>query len=135
MEYEYGIKNVPHEYDENNLYNENETNLNVEGIVHYELYSVMAFFLLFFSICSSIGCNLILDKRKENLKDKLIENKVEEYKDDDNFKIKDCSICLEDYEDGENILYLECGHYYHKKCSKNWFKDGNTCPLCRASFA
>lgn len=135
MEYEYDIKNFPHEYDENNLYNENETNLNVEGIVHYELYSVMAFFLLFLSIFSSIGCNLILDKRKENLKDKLIENKVEKYKNNDNFKIKDCSICLEDYEDGENILYLECGHYYHEKCSKNWFKDGNTCPLCRASFA
>ena len=32
MEYEYGIKNFPHEYDENNLYNENETNTIIGSI-------------------------------------------------------------------------------------------------------
>ena len=80
MDYEYGVKNFPHEYDEYDEYNENETNLNVENIVQYELYSVMAFFLLFLSICSSIGRNLLLDKRKENSKDKLIEKKLKNIK-------------------------------------------------------
>ena len=28
--------------------------------------------------------------------------------------------------------YLPCGHKFHKKCIEQWFKQGKTCPECRA---
>ena len=28
--------------------------------------------------------------------------------------------------------YLPCGHKFHKKCIEEWFKQGKTCPECRA---
>jgi hypothetical protein len=56
----------------------------------------------------------------------------------------DCSICLQPMNDPptqpairsgpEEIQegYLTCGHKFHTKCIKDWFKDGKTtCPFCR----
>ena len=40
-----------------------------------------------------------------------------------------CVICLEDI-NGNNKT-LQCGHTFHKKCIKKWFKKNNTCPTCR----
>jgi hypothetical protein len=29
------------------------------------------------------------------------------------------------------ILSVECGHTFHRRCLKRWFSKSNTCPLCR----
>ncbi|KAJ5239702.1 hypothetical protein N7468_004321 [Penicillium chermesinum] len=44
---------------------------------------------------------------------------------------KDCSICLEQMENGQRILKLLCGHYYHDACVSEWFENKRTCPICR----
>jgi len=47
---------------------------------------------------------------------------------------KPCDICLEEYEDQEDILILECNHYYHCKCIKQWLSNNrNVCPICKKS--
>lgn len=54
----------------------------------------------------------------------------------------DCAICLETtpwkqtdrYKfgpKGNDVTLLECGHVYHRKCLKNWYRVGHTCPCCR----
>ena len=43
---------------------------------------------------------------------------------------KNCSICLEDFSEGDKIIYLPCFHYYHSACIEKWTKSSNTCPLC-----
>ena len=45
-----------------------------------------------------------------------------------------CVICLEEYSIEDNILILDCNHYYHSECLINWFKKNPlyTCPLCRS---
>ena len=42
-----------------------------------------------------------------------------------------CLICLEYYEDQENVKTLPCMHYFHKVCIENWFNRGRTCPVCK----
>ncbi|KAH7441183.1 hypothetical protein KP509_03G028000 [Ceratopteris richardii] len=57
-----------------------------------------------------------------------------------------CSICCEDYTNGDEIVTLSCSHIYHRACVENWFrnklqgKERNsqtrttvqiTCPNCR----
>ncbi|KAL2093138.1 hypothetical protein ACEWY4_010450 [Coilia grayii] len=45
---------------------------------------------------------------------------------------RDCRICLEDYERGEEITVLPCLHGFHSSCVLHWLQGNPTCPLCRA---
>ncbi|XP_064391295.1 E3 ubiquitin-protein ligase RNF126-B-like [Halichondria panicea] len=44
---------------------------------------------------------------------------------------KSCSVCKEDFPNGENLLQLPCTHLYHKDCILPWLKLHDTCPTCR----
>ena len=45
--------------------------------------------------------------------------------------IEPCCICQEDYADGEDMGRVECGHYFHTACIKQWLVIKNTCPICK----
>ncbi|XP_057492295.1 probable E3 ubiquitin-protein ligase RHG1A isoform X2 [Actinidia eriantha] len=42
-----------------------------------------------------------------------------------------CSICQEDYVEGEDLGKLDCSHNFHFSCIKQWLMQKNTCPLCK----
>jgi hypothetical protein len=50
-----------------------------------------------------------------------------------------CTICLENFVEGEEITHLPCDHYFHLKTNitnecrgiVSWLKQSNECPLCR----
>lgn len=47
---------------------------------------------------------------------------------------KTCPICLASMGNtllGEIVTELPCKHVFHKACLARWFKDNNTCPLCK----
>ena len=45
-----------------------------------------------------------------------------------------CIVCYEQYASGEVIRILPCGHFFHYKCLKPWFKKSSLCPLCRTNI-
>jgi hypothetical protein len=45
-----------------------------------------------------------------------------------------CVICLEEFEDNNEIVILECGHYFKKDCAIKWLHCNKVCPLCRTSL-
>ena len=45
-----------------------------------------------------------------------------------------CTICLDDFIVGENVVLCPCGHCYHKKCLKNWLRVKSECPLCKVGI-
>ncbi|EQC35260.1 hypothetical protein SDRG_07487 [Saprolegnia diclina VS20] len=42
----------------------------------------------------------------------------------------ECSICLESYEVGEDVLTLPCAHLVHTICGTEWLSRNNACPSC-----
>ncbi|GJM89655.1 hypothetical protein PR202_ga05863 [Eleusine coracana subsp. coracana] len=46
-----------------------------------------------------------------------------------------CSICQEEFEAGEEIGKLSCGHNYHVHCIKQWLSRKNSCPVCKTAVS
>ncbi|TPX32480.1 hypothetical protein SeMB42_g07614 [Synchytrium endobioticum] len=42
-----------------------------------------------------------------------------------------CTICLTDFEPGENVSRLPCKHAYHPECIHKWLKEKVHCILCQ----
>ncbi|XP_021284343.1 probable E3 ubiquitin-protein ligase RHG1A [Herrania umbratica] len=44
-----------------------------------------------------------------------------------------CCICQEEYNDGQDLGTLECGHDFHADCINQWLMHKNLCPICKAT--
>lgn len=56
--------------------------------------------------------------------------------DSDKINNKDCSICLEDFDNTKQICQLvQCPHLFHKNCIISWYNISNqfSCPYCRCT--
>lgn len=42
-----------------------------------------------------------------------------------------CTVCYENLPIGTKAQFMPCGHTFHPDCLAPWFKDHNTCPVCR----
>ncbi|KAJ0076975.1 hypothetical protein Patl1_35316 [Pistacia atlantica] len=43
----------------------------------------------------------------------------------------DCSICLESFTDGDELICLPCEHRFHSACLYPWVRSCGDCPYCR----
>jgi len=50
-------------------------------------------------------------------------------------ELHQCSICLENYQQGELLTQLCCGHFFHVPCLARWMQRATQCPLCRTPAA
>ena len=47
-------------------------------------------------------------------------------------KTTDCTICLENFQNEDNILITGCKHLFHKKCAEQWLNNYSVkCPICK----
>ena len=70
---------------------------------------------------------------KENL-DKLKRFEMNEKYckvENDKSEVPNCCICLDEISLGSKTVLLPCGHLFHDDCIVTWFKNNNTCPICR----
>ncbi|KAK8520272.1 hypothetical protein V6N13_031265 [Hibiscus sabdariffa] len=44
-----------------------------------------------------------------------------------------CSICQEEYVNGDEVGRLQCEHRYHAACVLHWLQVKNWCPICKGS--
>lgn len=49
--------------------------------------------------------------------------------------VEGCSICLVDFEDGDELRKLPCGHRFHRACIDRWLlKSSTTCPIDKSDL-
>jgi len=42
-----------------------------------------------------------------------------------------CAVCMENYEESDDVYVLPCAHYFHLSCGDGWLADHNSCPICK----
>eukprot|EP00347_Sterkiella_histriomuscorum_P014851 403359283 len=110
------------------------------GIGRAMIITVIAALVVFFSPCIIFTAYSLHRQRQQQrvVKEDLIKNifKV-------NFSRQifpdttDCAICLGDLQENEIVTPLPCDmrHVYHSDCIIDWFKQNNSCPLCKAEVS
>lgn len=97
-------------------------------------------------------------KEDQNLKDAIIISSNSERTENIVENVQECGICLQQFEDGEQLKALDCAkklkeqnkdkdlesidkkcdgnmmHIFHEVCIVKWFEKKTECPLCRASY-
>jgi hypothetical protein len=76
-------------------------------------------------------------KYKKYKKDTFNFDKILINIDYDKINEKECSVCLEDFDNTKQICQLvQCRHLFHKTCIINWYNISNklSCPFCRCIY-
>jgi hypothetical protein len=47
---------------------------------------------------------------------------------------KECMVCLEMMQKGQEVRCLPCGHRFHRKCIDTWLLSKRKCPLCNLNI-
>lgn len=42
-----------------------------------------------------------------------------------------CTVCCEDFQEGEELRILPCLHRYHRACVDPWLREHRACPICK----
>ncbi|XP_041356123.1 uncharacterized protein LOC121373517 [Gigantopelta aegis] len=53
---------------------------------------------------------------------------------DDPYHMEKCTICLCEFEDGEDVRRLPCMHLFHIECVDQWLSTNKKCPICRVDI-
>ncbi|KAG7191049.1 hypothetical protein KM043_007095 [Ampulex compressa] len=56
---------------------------------------------------------------------------VENLKEIEIDEVKQCPVCLKEFEVGSMAKSMPCRHIFHKECIVPWLQKTNSCPLCR----
>ena len=139
-------------YDDNNYVNNNQTGYNSVGYSFFPELIV----LFFFSYTTAMICRCFKgvcfnnNNNNNNSNNRIynsdieariipnlsqIDKKTISYEELLNyFNNYDCTICLEEFNNDEEIIKLKCNHLFHSKCIDDWIEKNQSCPLCRINL-
>ena len=80
------------------------------------------------------GTLINLKKALNESKNEII-NKNSILKNWNDIEIFECPICLDEFQNNDDIRLLICSHKFHKKCIDLWFNKQLNCPMCKSNLS
>jgi transglutaminase/protease-like cytokinesis protein 3 len=82
------------------------------------------------------GLEIDLSNLNDNIKIIITEDDFNKFErinyDSINKDNNDCLICIESFNENDEIVKIKCNHYFHCNCIKSWLcNESNKCPICR----
>ncbi|XP_075495062.1 putative E3 ubiquitin-protein ligase RHG1A isoform X1 [Primulina tabacum] len=77
--------------------------------------------------------NVCTGLTEENISSLLKTHRHVNVRAENSVETEPCSICREEYNEGEGIGTLECGHDFHQRCINQWLMQKNLCPICKTT--
>ncbi|RNA26665.1 RING finger, partial [Brachionus plicatilis] len=74
------------------------------------------------------------DKLKKATLKALAKMEVRKISNGDKEITETCAICLENYQENDQIRELPCGHYFHQKDVDLWLLEHRNCPMCKINI-
>lgn len=54
---------------------------------------------------------------------------------DENSKLpkdkNECIICMSSFQINEKVKIMPCTHFFHTDCIRQWFRENDSCPICK----
>ncbi|MCL7032054.1 hypothetical protein MKW94_023940 [Papaver nudicaule] len=104
------------------------------------IFFVISFSWLMWNVCKHYRC-IAAEERRIRAVDQGLDRKVLDtfpvfvHPDVKNKRsVRDCAVCLGEFEDGDVLRLLSCDHVYHTDCIGKWLVSNSTCPLCRSEL-
>ncbi|CAN4095375.1 unnamed protein product [Withania somnifera] len=70
---------------------------------------------------------------EETISSRLKQRNYKSIKTEEPEEAEPCCICREEYNEGDDLGKLECGHDFHTDCIKQWLMQKNLCPICKTT--
>lgn len=110
--------------------------LTIINLVIYFIYMYLPIIIVLFVLCFFLPQVIRIHRQQQspqysNLTVDKIENILPSRRCESIDQNKNCTICLEDFNLGDNIRTLTCNHIYHTGCIDDWLTINNSCPVCR----
>lgn len=123
----------------------NNTDRPISGFsLQYQTVPLNSYSNMLNSFMGMNGTSLNTQPLNEDVKMVLTESEISNLK---KIKLKDvsginhesehkCTVCLENMNEEDEVILLDCKHFFHRKCIETWFKEcSNKCPICMATVA
>ena len=89
----------------------------------------LLFCCFFYKQCANL-CRIYIEQKKKQIKLNSVFKDVNI--DSAPLLNTNCTICLDEFEDGDKLVELkDCHHVFHKSCINTWFTQKQTCPNCQ----
>lgn len=46
----------------------------------------------------------------------------------------ECTICIDELNEGDEVVVLPCNHWFHNECVVLWLREHNTCPIVSRNY-
>ena len=119
-----------HDSNDKNLYTSIETSL----VMYYSSCFFVPIVSLFTSLMWHISAQRSLQVERHYDSQQFADFQHINYNDcqDQPYLDTKCTICLNEYEATDCLLFLPCQHSFHVACIETWVQHNNKCPLCFA---
>ena len=120
-------------YDNSYEYADDDMSNSRNNMLIYLLIAIFSFFVFIISLLFVLYIFFphLFKKSKINLENLNIKFEIEKYNENTEYSPEICIICLDIFSKNQNIIKLECDHYFHENCIKEWFEKKTTCPYCK----